>query len=72
MTHDQTTGFDHGRVHHQPVLPAIMQGSVICHSNAEPYLGLMPERLTGGLSRAISRCGEPSANWRPKRIKPAD
>jgi hypothetical protein len=37
MGDDQTTGFDHGRVHHQPVLPAIVQGSVIGHSNAQPY-----------------------------------
>jgi hypothetical protein len=40
MADDQTTGFDHGRVHHQPVLPAIVQGSVIGHPNAEPYLHL--------------------------------
>jgi hypothetical protein len=50
MGDDQTTGFDHGGVHHQPVLPAIVQGSVIRHSNAEPFLHLSdrPERLTGG------------------------
>jgi len=30
------TGFDHGGVHHQPVLSAVLQGSAIGHPNAEP------------------------------------
>jgi hypothetical protein len=51
MADDQTAGFDHGRVHHQPVLPAIVQGSVIGHSNAEPY-----PHLSDGPERSDRRC----------------
>jgi hypothetical protein len=36
--HDQTTGFDHGGVHHQPVLQAILQGRAISHATGEPQL----------------------------------
>ena len=37
LSRDQTMGFDHGCVHHQPVLSAGLPGRTVRHSHAKPY-----------------------------------
>ena len=38
------SGIDHAG-HHQPLLPAVLQGGIICHPNAESDPGLNLQRL---------------------------
>jgi hypothetical protein len=39
------SGVDHAGQHHQPLLPAVLQGGIVCHPNAESDLGLSLQRL---------------------------
>jgi hypothetical protein len=57
---DQTTGFDHAGLHHQFILPSVLQDSVVRHSKAAEYLGLSGEaRALGHAPIAFTACALP-------------
>jgi hypothetical protein len=48
---------DHAGHHHQPLLSAVLQGGIVCDSDAAPHLGLSlgRKKVGGGSRRGLAR-----------------